>query len=82
MKSNQRIRKRTLLPTGTIIWLILGLYFCMASSSRAYIDPGTGSYAIQIVIGVFFGAAYALKSFGGQIIRRFKRQNPKDGQDN
>lgn len=34
---------------------------------HAYLDPGTGSYAIQALIGVVFGAAYTMRSFGGRL---------------
>ena len=29
----------------------------------AYLDPGTGSYVIQIVAAVFFGGIFVLKTF-------------------
>ena len=31
--------------------------------AHAYIDPGTGSYILQIVIGGVLGAAFALKVY-------------------
>jgi len=34
-----------------------------AGNAHAYIDPGTGSYVLQIIIGVALGAAFAVKVF-------------------
>jgi hypothetical protein len=35
--------------------------------SHAYIDPGTGSYIFQMMIGVFVGAVFAVKLFWARI---------------
>ncbi|UCH84012.1 MAG: hypothetical protein JSW50_16535 [Candidatus Latescibacterota bacterium] len=32
-------------------------------NSYAYLDPGTGSFALQIIIGVLFAVAFAVKTF-------------------
>jgi hypothetical protein len=39
------------------------LYFSMVTvpAAHAYVDPGTGSYIFQVLIGVFLGMAVALK---------------------
>jgi hypothetical protein len=33
----------------------------------AYLDPGTGSYVLQVAAAVFFGGAFVVKAFWGQI---------------
>jgi hypothetical protein len=33
----------------------------------AYLDPGTGSYILQILIAAFFGALYAVKRYWYQV---------------
>jgi len=33
----------------------------------AYIDPGTGSYIIQIIIAALFGISFGIKLFWGKI---------------
>lgn len=40
------------------IYLIL-----MTKNAFAYIDPGTGSYVIQIVLAVLFGSLFMLKTY-------------------
>ena len=46
----------------------------------AYLDPGTGSYILQLLLAAFFGASFAvklyfknLKSFLGRIFSKKKR---------
>lgn len=52
----------------------------------AYIDPGTGSYFIQILIAFLAGGVFALKLFWKKIVAFFKGENrkkaePDAGQD-
>ena len=57
---------------------------CLYPSLRpvhAYLDPGNGSYIIQIAVASFFSAAYATKLFWHRIIAAAKRlfsRKPKD----
>ena len=34
----------------------------------AYLDPGTGSYVLQVAAAVFFGGIFVLKTFWGHVI--------------
>ena len=43
--------------------LCLGVLLAASQPAQAYIDPGIGSYAIQIVIAAVVGGAFAFKSF-------------------
>jgi len=47
-------------------------------SAQAYIDPGTGSYVLQVLIGVAFGAWFSLKVFGGKIKAFLRNMFSKD----
>ena len=38
-----------------------------ASSAYAYLDPGTGSYAIQVFIAFVLGALYAVRIYYAKI---------------
>ena len=42
------------------------LFFCAAPAS-AYIDPGAGSYVVQVVIALLVSAGFAVKTFWQQI---------------
>lgn len=65
------------------ILIAAALFFLMAPrETRAYLDPGNGSYFIQIVIAVALGGLVAMKSSLTKIKRFFiklfsKRQNTK-----
>lgn len=62
-----------------IIWLILAIYLLPIHAAHAYLDPGTGSYLTQLVIGLILGATYATKSFWRSIVSRIKgRKKLKD----
>lgn len=65
----RRIKRRPLFRLSTLIWLVIILCLLPLNYAHAYIDPGTGSYAIQVIIGVIFGAGYAIKAFSGKIIK-------------
>jgi hypothetical protein len=42
-------------------------------NAQAYLDPGTGSYIIQMVIAGLLGAAFAMKIFWARIKNFFNR---------
>jgi hypothetical protein len=67
--------------------IILGALLALIPSSAAwaYIDPGTGSYMLQILLAFFLGALFALKmfwknvkSFLGHLFSRRKKQATDD----
>ncbi len=39
----------------------------------AYLDPGSGSYLIQILIAFLLGAAFAIRAFWGRIKAFFQK---------
>ena len=48
------------------VWsVVFLLYFSLITvpNAHAYVDPGTGSYVFQVLIGVFLGAAVAMRVF-------------------
>ena len=45
----------------TIITLTYTFFLCFPA--YAYLDPGTGSYFMQIIIATLLGAMYAIKQF-------------------
>jgi len=57
-----RTRPWRLLAMG----LILGCGF-LATSAAGYIDPGTGSYVLQIAIAFLVGLAFSVKVFWKKI---------------
>jgi len=43
----------------------------LVREAHAYLDPGTGSYILQILIAGLFGALFMLKVFWGRIVGFF-----------
>ena len=41
----------------------------------AYIDPGTGSYVLQLALAGLLGAGYAIRRFWGRIVALFGRSS-------
>ena len=60
--------------------LLLLLCLLPIQNAHAYLDPGTGSYIIQILIGAGLGAGYVLKAYGSRIIRFFSGLRKKKEQ--
>ena len=64
-----------------IIWFAVGLVIFPLHFAHAYLDPGTGSYAVQVVIGLIFGIGYVARSFGSNIARFFKGKKGGSNRD-
>ena len=47
--------------------------FAGAANAWAYLDPGSGSYLLQILIAVLLGGAFTLKTYWGRFIAGAKR---------
>lgn len=67
-------------------WAILCIVFLFVlilfpPRVHAYIDPGTGSYIIQMVIAGIAAAAFALKMLWGRIKARFSGNQSHDNSD-
>jgi hypothetical protein len=50
-------------------WCLLAalLLFSVAGEAEAYLDPGTGSYILQILIASLLAAGFTLKIFWRQV---------------
>jgi hypothetical protein len=82
MRTAARPTTASRLNLANVLWLLAPAVLSPLSFAHAYLDPGTGSYAIQIAIGVIFGAAYSLRSFGSRILGKFRsRQDGKNKPD-
>jgi hypothetical protein len=49
------------------VLVVIGFWLLVVPVANAYVDPGTGSYVFQVLIGVFLGAAVAVKVFWRRI---------------
>jgi len=55
-----------------MIWLFILFFFLFPSPVLAYLDPGTGSYFIQILIASLLGAFYLTKAFWFKLLKNLK----------
>ena len=44
------------------------VFFLFPRAAYCYIDPGTGSFVLQILIAAFLGVAYSIKLFWKKIL--------------
>jgi hypothetical protein len=59
-------------PAGALLLLALPLLL-LPSVAHAYLDPGTGSYVVQLLIGTLLGGLFALGVFWRRVVASFKR---------
>lgn len=60
-------------------FLVLALLFA-PSPAQAYIDPGTGSYAFQVIVATIAGSIYALSLYWKKFTGLFGgRKDPPEG---
>ena len=60
-------------------FFLLFAFFFFPMTASAYLDPGTGSMVVQVVIATFVGALYMLKIYWRKVFWIFKRKrNGKD----
>lgn len=58
-------------PNQILLLIILFLFF-FPSNVHAYLDPGTGSYVLQIILAFVIGGLYSLKLYWKRIKAYFK----------
>lgn len=57
--------------TGAVL-LLLFVVLGFPRPAAAYIDPGSGSYLLQILVAGLLGASFAIKRFWGNIKSYFR----------
>lgn len=78
MRSTSRSPKS---PTPLLVRVAAAL-LVLAGTASAYIDPGTGSYILQVAIAFLVGLAFSVKVFWKRIVtflRRTTRGEKKNG---
>lgn len=49
------------------VFLFILFFFILPAPTFAYLDPGTGSYLLQIMAAAFFGGTYIVATWWRQI---------------
>jgi uncharacterized membrane protein len=68
---------------GKVDWAVVGMLVLVFTLgvipvANAYLDPGSGSYIFQAIIGVALGAGVAVKVFWHRIAKLFRRDRSSD----
>ena len=53
-------------------------FLILPAEAHAYLDPGTGSYFLQILLAGILGGLYALKLSWHRIVALFRRSRPAE----
>jgi len=59
--------------------LVLGFSFTVLPTANAYIDPGSGSFIFQVLVGAALGVALGVKAFWRRIVGFFSRRGDSPG---
>ena len=73
------MKHRATLGAGLIL-LVMAL-FVFPAQAHAYLDPGTGSYIIQIALAALVGALFTVRLFWGRIKAFFRRLFSKEEEE-
>ncbi len=57
------------------ITLLAFIMLVLTKNAYSYLDPGTGSYLIQILAAAIFGSLFAIKMFWGKIKEFFNTKS-------
>ena len=64
------------IPTLTALSIL-----CLAQNAYAYIDPGTGSYILQVLAATLLGASFMAKSLWLKLKLKLTRKPLEDDQE-
>jgi hypothetical protein len=64
---------------GTVLLLTVGTVLVLTAPASAYLDPGSGSMLVQMLLGGVAGIAVALRVYWRRLASRFRPTKPKDG---
>lgn len=61
--------------------LILAVLFNHLGKETAYLDPGSGSFILQLLIASLVGAGFLLRGYWSKLIARFRGTTEEDIDD-
>ncbi len=59
-------------------WLVACFLLIVIPTANAYIDPGSGSFIFQMIVGATLAVSFGVKMFWRRIRSFFSRTNPTD----
>jgi hypothetical protein len=67
-------------PARVLLLLTL-LLLALPSTAHAYLDPGTGSYVVQLLIGSLLGGLFAMGVFWRRVVAFLKHLFKRESSD-
>jgi hypothetical protein len=61
----------------TFVLAFLAAFLLMSRNASAYVDPGTGSYVLQMIVAGIAAAGFTLRLFWGRLKLLFKKSASK-----
>lgn len=52
--------------------LVLAAFINLLGKDQAYLDPGSGSFILQLIIASLVGAGFLLRGYWSKLIRRIR----------
>jgi hypothetical protein len=65
-----------------LIWIVFVFLILSARDAHAYLDPGTGSYILQLLVAGALGSLFVIKTFWRSIVNFIRNLFPRDKKDN
>lgn len=62
---------------SVFILAFLSTFLLMSRNAEAYVDPGTGSYVLQMIVAGIAAAGFTLRLFWGRLKLLFKKSSSK-----
>ena len=66
---------------ATVTVLVFLFYLTFPRTAHAYLDPGTGSFLIQMILAALLGVSVTIRIYWGKIKTFFVRLFQKDKND-
>ena len=60
---------------------LVGLRAGQLLSTEAYLDPGSGSFILQLLLATLLGLGFVLKGYWRKLLSLFKRRSDDDSQE-
>lgn len=61
--------------------MFLNTLLAPLASGHAYLDPGSGSFIIQLVLAALLGGGFALKVYWKKVVALFKKDKGEEVED-
>jgi hypothetical protein len=71
--------KMNKISSGMTVAALAGIAVLMPTSAYAYLDPGSGAFAVQALLAAIAGGLIAIRAYGKRVMGFFRR--PKSSPD-